>query len=126
MKIKIEGIGESDSVEVSSEYGTFNGYWREHTSPIPNQEYYVELDILQKYSISDFMVNECAATKIETTNSTIQITGLAKHFDDDVLYIQLGTSLLAVGIENDYSFLSLMNKYVTFHTDQINLYDTAL
>lgn len=126
MKVKIERIDESNFVEVSSEYGTFNGYWRDSTSPIPNQEYYVELDILQKYSISDFMVSECAVTKIETTNSTIQITGLVKYFDDDVLYLQLGTSLLAVEIENDYSFQSLVDKYVTFHTDQMNLYDKGL
>ena len=109
MKVKIERIGDSNFVEVSSEYGAFNGYWCENTSPIPNQDYYVELDILQKYSISDFKVDECATTKVETANSTIQITGLAKHFDNDMLYIQLGTSLLAVEIENDYSFLSLMN-----------------
>lgn len=126
MKVKIERIDESNFVEVSSEYGAFNGYWFESTLPILNHEYHVELDILQKYSISDFMVDECSATKIETTNSTIQITGLVKCFDDDVLYIQLGTSLIAVEIENDYSFQSIVDKYVTFHTDQINLYDTDL
>lgn len=125
MKIKVDYVFDNN-VQFTSNYGVGIGKLID-VVPQLNQDYYVEFEIREIFSILDFNVVDTEKSIIKRVNDKLLLTmQLIDYEDTGCASFMLGDTVIDIETKYHDDFKKLINKYLSLQVADLYLYSVDI
>ena len=125
MFVKIIKVHDND-VAVSTPYGSFCGRWCDAAVPQSLRVYDVELDtddIIDDTAVCNAKINE---PSILCDEDKVQLTGLLERYENCMLFVRLGESLIMLETDAEFDASRYVGEYICIRVSGLQLWNTGL